>query len=74
MSKTNLTDWEINFIWYVDFPHGEHFSDGKYRRKIVEKLLEHHEMSVEDYARAYPEQYNEYCKKHPQTKVNLTNR
>ena len=73
MAQTNLTDWEINFIWYVDFPHGEHFSDMKYRRKIVEKLLHHHEMNVEDYAKAYPQAWNEYCKANPQTKGKLTN-
>lgn len=73
MAQTNLTDWEINFIWYVDFPHGEHFSDMKYRRKIVERLLHHHEMSVEDYAKAYPDAFSDYCKANPQTKGKLTN-
>jgi hypothetical protein len=73
MSNKPITDWEVNFIWAVDFPHGEYFSDQKYRRKIVEKLLHHHEMTVDDYAKAYPDAYNEYCKKNPQTEVKLTN-
>lgn len=68
MSNKNLSDWEINFVWYVDFPHGEYFSDPAYRRKIISKLLDHHEMSVEDYINAYPGEYKDYCKTNPPPK------
>lgn len=74
MASTNLSEWEINFIWYVDFPHGEYFSDPAYRRKIITRLLQHHDMEFDDYVNAYPEQYKEYCKKYGNPKVkNLSN-